>query len=185
MLEITAKGGQEFFDEETGLFHSLKQDEHLKLEHSLISISKWESQYHRSFISEGPKTNKEQIDYIKDMSMTSNVDPEAFYVLSSEDIEKINAYIADPMTATTFSDNRKKASDKYQNQKMTSEVIYYLMISFGIPFECQKWHLNRLLMLIRVCEYKNGGTTKMSKAEIFAQNKALNEARRAKLHSKG
>lgn len=185
MLEIIAKGGSEFFDEDTGLFHTLKSDEHLKLEHSLISISKWESRYHRSFISEGPKTVAEQIDYIKDMSMTSNVNPEAFYVLTKENLEAINSYIADPMTATTFHDNRPSGPGHYSNQKLTSEVIYYLMISFGIPFECQKWHLTRLLTLIRVCEYKNGGTTKMSNAEILAQNKLINAERRARFHTKG
>ena len=122
------------------------------------------------------------MDYIKGMTLTQSVDPRVYDNLTEENIEAIKDYIAAPMTATYFSDEKAGGINR---DTITSEVIYYWMIAFYIPFECQKWHLNRLLTLIRVCNIKNGTQKKMSKKEILSRNAALNAARRKKMNSKG
>lgn len=157
----------------------------LKLEHSLISISLWESKYHIPFISDKAHTEEQTLYYIKCMTINKNVVPDSVYDhLTSKDISKISEYIKDPMTATTVSE---LPSSKKKNTKeiVTSELIYYWMIALQIPHEYEKWHLNRLLMLIEVCNAKNTPPKKMSKGEIMARNKQLNAARRAKYHTKG
>ena len=164
------------------------------LEHSLVSLSKWESKYKKPYLKDDEnKTYEEIIDYIKCMTITQNVNDDLYALLSAKDLEKINAYISDPMTATWFNDNTQYSSQKQQVKKrreqITSELIYYWMISYNIPKECEKWHLNRLLTLIRIFSIKeseqNGKSNKMSKRDIIAQNRALNAARRQKLGSKG
>ena len=127
------------------------------------------------------KTYEETIDYIKCMTLTRDVDPLVYYGLTNDNIEQINKYIAAPMTATSFSDKNGKGG----REIITSELIYYWMISQNIPFECQKWHLNRLLTLIRVCNIKNAPPKKHSRREIASRNAALNAARRKQLNSKG
>lgn len=161
------------------------------LEHSLVSLSKWESKYKKPFLS-SDKTEKEIRDYIKMMTITQNVDNSIYTLLEPEDFSKINNYISDSMTATWFNDVKPEgaAPTRPNKQIITSELIYYWMISYRIPFECQKWHLNRLLTLIRICSVEeakaNGkGAGKMSKRDILSQNRALNAARRQKLNSKG
>lgn len=166
------------------------------LEHSLVSISKWESKYKKPFLS-SEKTNDEIIDYIRMMTITQNVDKTIYSLLTQEDFKKINDYISDPMTATWFSDNAKYGSSgnapkqsTTNKEIITSELIYYWMISYNIPVDiCQKWHLNRLLTLIRICNVKdvqqNGKNGKMSKRDILSQNRALNAARRQRLGSRG
>jgi len=165
------------------------------LEHSLVSLSKWESKYKKPFLS-SEKTEAEIIDYIKMMTITQNVDDNVYSLLSEDDYKKINDYIADPMTATWFGDNNKYLEGNNQKQPtrsreiITSELIYYWMITYNIPVEiCQKWHLNRLLVLIRVCNIKdaqqNGKNGRMSKRDVLSQNKALNAARRQRLGSRG
>ena len=141
----------------------------LQLEHSLISLSKWESKW-------------QVVDYIKFMTITKNVDDEIYDKLSNKNIEEINKYIEAPMTATTFS---KEQTGKFSKEIITSELIYYWMIALNIPFECQKWHINRLLTLIRVCNVKNQPGKKMSKSEILSRNAALNAARRQQLNTRG
>lgn len=171
----------ECFDEITETFINVK--EHiLQLEHSLVSLSKWESKWNKVFLSEEKKTNEEIIDYIRCMTITQNVDPLAYTLIGDTIIEQVSAYIDLPMTATTFNEENNK---KFSREIITSEIIYYWMISLNIPFECQKWHLNRLLTLIRVCNIKNAPPKKMSKAELNARNRALNAARRKSLQSKG
>ena len=164
------------------------------LEHSLVSLSKWESKYKKPYLKDDEnKTYEEIIDYIKCMTITQNVNDDLYALLSAKDLEKINAYISDPMTATWFNDNTQYSSQKQQVKKrreqITSELIYYWMISYNSPKECEKWHLNRLLTLIRIFSIKeseqNGKSNKMSKRDIIAQNRALNAARRQKLGSKG
>lgn len=149
------------------------------IEHSLISVSKWESKWHKFFLSTD-KTPEEWIDYVRCMTISSNVPDEAYRYLTRENLIDIDQYISNPMTATRVKDKRTGGG----SQDISNELIYSWMVDLGIPFECEKWHLNRLLMLIRVCSV-NGTGKKMSKKDIFAQNKALNQARRAKYHSKG
>ncbi len=154
----------------------------LQLEHSLVSISKWESKYHKPFLGKEQKTNKELIDYIKCMTITQNVPDEAYAFLTKENYVAINNYIGDSMTATWFSNEQKGGRS---SEQITSELIYFWMVSYNIPFECQRWHLNRLLTLVRICNVKNGEQKKMSKHDTLKRNASLNAARRAKYHSKG
>lgn len=174
----------EIYDEKNNTFSNTKE-QILCLEHSLVSISKWESKYHKPFISDKPKTDEELIDYIKFMTITQNVDDKIYNCLTNENFKQVNAYIEDTMTATIITDRRDENKKSKSSNFVTSELIYYWMISYQIPFECQRWHLNRLLTLIKVCNVKNNTNDKMSKKDIYANNKALNAARRAKMHSKG
>lgn len=179
MLEIIVPASEQY-NEATNEFIYTKETR-LRLEHSLVSISKWESKWHKPFLSSGNKTNEEVTDYVKCMTLTQNVNPDIFRTLSPENYEQINEYINNSMTATTFHDEQKRAS----REVITSELIYYWMIALNIPMECQKWHLNRLLTLIRVCGIKNGDTKKMPKREVLSKNRALNEARRKMYGTKG
>ena len=154
----------------------------LQLEHSLLSISKWESKWCRSFIYKGPVTEEETIDYIKHMTISRNVKPEVYDYLTPENINEIKEYINAPMTATTFA---KENGGKKSNEIITNELIYYWMIALTIPMECEKWHLNRLLTLIRVCNAKNQPAKKMSKRDIMSRNAALNAARRKQYNTTG
>lgn len=180
MLRITIPAN-ELWDDAKGEFIPIKEQT-LQLEHSLVSLSKWESKWCKSFFSREEKTSEETLDYIKCMTLTQNVKPETYKCLTRENIEEINAYIEAPMTATVFSDRPMGSGGR---ETITSELIYYWMIALNIPFECQKWHINRLLTLIRVCEIKNAPPKKMSKGEIMSRNAALNAARRKKYGTKG
>lgn len=181
MLKITIKAG-ELFDGAKNVFVVNGKDETIVLEHSLVSISKWESKWHKPFLSDKPKTAEESLDYIKCMTITQNVDPTLYKFLSKENYEQINKYIEDSMTASWVNDiNGKKGS----REVITSELIYYWMIALNIPVEFQKWHLNRLLMLIKICNAKNQPPKKMSKGELMRRNRSLNAARRKASGSKG
>lgn len=166
----------------------------LCLEHSLVSLSKWESKYKRPYLKkDDKKTDEEIIEYIKCMTITQNVDDNVYSLLSVDDLKKINEYITDPMTATWFNENTPNNNNQPQRrtrqEQITSELVYYWMFSYRIPMQCEKWHLNRLLTLIRIFSIKdaeaNGKTNKMSKRDIISQNRALNAARRQALNSKG
>lgn len=167
----------------------------LQLEHSLVSLSKWESKYKKPYLSKTDnKTPEEILYYIKCMTITQNVPDEVYDLLDAEELKKINDYILDPMTATWFNENNvgngsNLSAGKRSTEQVTSELIYYWMESYGIPPQFEKWHLNRLLTLIRIHSIKerekNGKGTKMSKRDILAQNRALNAARRQRLGSKG
>lgn len=172
---------REAFNPETNEFFTIK-GQTLTLEHSLVSLSKWESKWETSFLSASQMTREQTIDYIRCMTVTPNVDPAVYYCLTEENIRQIYEYIAKPMTATTFSKREQKTKSR---QIMTAELIYYAMIAYQVPFECQKWHLNRLLTLLHVCEIKNQPPKKMSKKDLASQNRSLNAARRAKLNSRG
>lgn len=154
----------------------------LQLEHSLVSISKWEAKWRKPFLGEKQLSVEEITDYIRCMTLTQNVDPNIYKFLSNKNIEKVYQYINAPMTATKVPD---KNTGPQSRETITSELIYYWMISYQIPFECQKWHLNRLLTLIRVCAYKNAPTKKHSKRDLMSRNAALNAARRQQLNTKG
>ena len=172
----------EAFDERQQKFIRIK-GQTLSLEHSLVSISKWEAKYKKPFLSDKEKTVEETIDYIRFMTITQNVDPNLYTMLTPEHIKQVMSYIEDPMTATTIT---RKEGQGGRRTITTSELIYYYMTAYQIPFDpCQKWHLNRLLMLIRVCDEKNAPKKKMSRHDIASQNRSLNAARRAKAHSRG
>lgn len=171
----------ELWDEKKQEFVYTKEQT-LQLEHSLVSLSKWESKWCKPFLSKDKKTFEETLDYIKCMTITQNVDPKVYDYLTQGNIEDVNKYIEAPMTATTFVDD---PTSKRNNDVITAEIIYHWMIALNIPFECQKWHLNRLLTLIKVCNIKNAPPKKRNKKEIMRRNAALNEARRKKLNSRG
>ena len=182
MLEIKIKG-REFWDPVKEEFFNTK-DTTLHLEHSLISISKWEAKYKKPFLAQDPpKTETETKDYFCCMSLDKIADTSVFECITEADYKKILDYIRDPMTATTI--NNRESGGKSNRHVLTSEEIYYYMTALNIPFSCEKWHLNRLLTLIEVANVKNAPPKKMSKNAIYQQNAQLNAARRAKLHSKG
>lgn len=172
---------REYWDERKQEFVNVKGGE-LKLEHSLVSIAKWESKWCKSFLNTKEKTDEETMDYIRCMSLTQNIDPDIYKNLSIQNIEDIKNYINAPMTATVFSDTGNNSPNR---EIVTAELIYYWMIAYNIPFECQKWHINRLLTLVRVCGIKNNPPKKMSKGEIVRRNAALNAQRRKQMNTKG
>ena len=180
MLQITIPAGERWDEGKQELIQV--KGHTLQLEHSLISLSKWESKWCKAFLSNKDKTYEETMDYIKCMTITPNVDPDIYNYLTSDNINQINEYIGAPMTATYFSEDKSRKAGR---EVVTAELIYYWMISLNIPFECQKWHLNRLLALIRVCNIKNQPPKKMSKREIMSRNAALNAARRSQMGTTG
>ena len=180
MLTIVIPETEEF-DPVTSTF-TVHKREVLNLEHSLVSLSKWESKWKKPFLTDKEKTPEETIDYVRCMTVNNNVDPSVYGRLSMSAVQQINDYISDPMSATTFSEDKNQ---KKNREVVTAELIYYWMVALQIPFECQKWHLNRLITLIRVCNIKNEPPKKMSKADIYRQNAALNAARRRMHGSKG
>lgn len=181
MLQIKVPLSVEGWDEEKEEFVEATY-QILNLEHSLISLSKWESKWCKPFLSKDDKTTEQTIDYIKFMTLTQNVKPDVYEHLTTSNIEQINKYIEAPMTATTFSEDKQA---KGSREIITAELIYYWMIALQIPFECQKWHLNKLLTLIRVCNIKNAPPKKMSKRDVMSRNAALNAARRKQMNTKG
>lgn len=180
MLEITIPA-MEMWDEANQEFINTKAQT-LQLEHSLVSLSKWESKWCKPFFSKQEKTFEETVDYIRCMALNKNISPDIYKTLSTQNIKEINTYIDAPMTATWFAKDKSGVNSREQ---ITSELIYYWMIALNIPFECQKWHLNRLLTLIKVCSIKNQPAKKMSRREIMSRNAALNAARRRQLNSNG
>ena len=157
----------------------------LTLEHSLLSVSKWESIWCKPFLANKDKTVEEFLSYVECMTITPvNVNPEVYKRIPKSEFDRVNDYVNNPSTATTFSDPKGGFG---RGEVITSEIIYYWMTALNIPFECQKWHLNRLLTLIRVCEIKNDPKSqkKMTANEIRKNNDKLNEMRRKAMHSKG
>lgn len=179
MLKITIPG-MEAYDAERNEFVTVG-DKTITLEHSLVSISKWESKWHKAFISNDKKTPEETLDYIRCMTITQNVDPEVYLRIPEDVLKQITDYIDDPMTATTFSDKGSRRS----REIITSEIIYYWMIALNIDPKFETWHLNRLLTLIRVCSIKSQKPKKMNRRDQINQQRALNAARRSALHSSG
>ncbi len=165
---------------------------HLCLEHSLISLSKWEAKHEKPFlVDDPPKTSEELLDYIRCMTVNKGVKSQTYLGLTSSDYEAIKEYISAPMTATTFNDARRPNGSKtisYGRKRqhiITSEELYYDMVAFQIPFECEKWHINRLLTLIRICSIKSQPDKKMKGKDLAKSNRSLNAARRAKHNTKG
>ena len=180
MLPLTIPA-TELWDEanETFLY---TEEQTLELEHSLVSLSKWESKYHKPFLTKEAKTVEETTYYIKCMTLNENVDETVYSLLTNEHLEKINKYIEDPMSATTIKELQR---GKRNGEQVTSELIYYWMTALNIPVEYERWHLNRLFTMIRVCNIKNQPPKKMGKRAVMNQNRALNEARRQQYNTKG
>lgn len=180
MLLLTIPA-MDLWDEENEKFISRKEQT-LQLEHSLVSISKWESKWHKPFLGKEEKTKEETLDYIRCMTITQNVDPDTYRFLTDDHYRMIEEYMQDPHTATTFPDDK---SSRGGSKIVTAEVVYAWMFSAQMPMECQKWHFNRLMTQIRACGVLNQPQKKMSKNEVMRQNAALNASRRQRLNSKG
>lgn len=180
MLTITIPG-VELFDEVNMEFITT-EDQTLELEHSLVSLAAWESIWEKPFLTKEDKTREETISYIKCMTLTPNVDPNVYTFISDDIIRQVNVYIAAPMTATTFTEEK---SSKSNSETTTAEIIYYWMVALNIPSEYQFWHLNRLMTLIKVCSIKNAPPKKRKPADILRENAARNAARKQKLNTRG
>lgn len=171
---------REFWDEGKSEFITIK-GQVIQVEHSLVSVSKWESKWKKSFFAKKERTNEEIIDYVRCMTITQNVRPELYTILTNENLNIVSDYIAESMTATYFSDDNAKG----QKDIITSEVIYYWMIAYNIPSEYQKWHLSRLMALIKVCNKMNEKPKKMSKTELMNKNRELNNKRKQQYNTNG
>lgn len=180
MLEILIPG-DEYYDAVAEEFKYPEAVE-LQLEHSLVSLSKWESIVEKPFLSREEKTSEELLKYIVCMNISEGVSTETFNKLTKENLEEINVYINAKYTATTF---RETPNRRISLEIITAEIIYYWMISLNIPFECQHWHLNRLLTLIKVCSEKNAPQKKMSRKDVVERNRELNEQRKRELGTSG
>ena len=184
MLQITIPAPEsEDWDEENEefIYHTVGKPYVLQLEHSLVSISKWESKWCKPFLS-SEKTDEEFMDYIRCMTLTPNVPDDIYNRLTRDNLQSISDYVNAPMTATWFSEDK---NTKSSSEQITSELIYYWMVAQNIPFECEKWHLNRLITLIKICNIKSQPPKKMGKKAIMRRNAALNAARRKQLDTKG
>lgn len=181
MLEIIVPA-IEYWDEKNELFVPKTKEQTLRLEHSLVSLSKWESKWHKPFLSTKNKTNEETLDYVKCMTLTQGVKDEVYTRLSHENLRDIKDYIDNPMTATTIYEDKSQSSNK---EPITAELIYYWMIAHQIPSEYRKWHINQLLTLIRICNIKNAPPKKQSTKAIASRQAALNAARKKKFNTRG
>lgn len=182
MLTIIVKG-DELFNEETQEFFS-EDDVVLELEHSLASLSKWESKFKKPFLATTEKTDEEVKGYIEAMTLSSNFSQGVFSRLTPENLNEINEYIASPYSATTFTEYGNHRGPR-SSEIITSELIYYWMTIYNIPFECEHWHLNRLFALLRIANIKNSKEKKMSRSEAAAQQRSLNAQRKAQLGTRG
>lgn len=172
----------EYWDEKKNEFIYTKKRT-LQLEHSLVSISKWESKYEKEFLSKEPKNQEETLYYIKCMTLTQNIPDEIYNCLTRKNFADIKSYIEKPMTASSV--REEKTVCGVNRERVTSELIYYWMIALGIPFECQKWHLNRLLMLIRICNAKNQPHKKTGMKDLYKRHNAINAANRKRFNTRG
>jgi hypothetical protein len=181
MLKLIVPGDEETFDEVTETFGTTG-DVEIELEHSLVSLSKWESIYEKPFLSGERKEPREILTYIEAMVITPIYDRNVFARLSQDNITEINSYIDSKQSATTFGEMPER---KGRGETITAELIYYWMVAFNIPFECEYWHLNRLFALIRICNIKNQPQKKMSRNEMVMRNRELNARRREQLGTTG
>lgn len=183
MLEIEIPE-QEFFDNNKNEFFKVRSLK-LQLEHSLISLAKWEAKWHKPFLGTEDKTLAEIQDYIRCMTLTKDVNPIYYRIIPESSLKQISDYIHDPMSATWFSKDEEQKGKIGRREIITAEIIYYWMVTLNIPVQFEKWHLNRLITLIKVINIKNAPSKKMKQSDILKQNAALNKARRAKMKSKG
>ena len=181
-ITVTIPAGAEAYDEIFNEFYRVDKPVSITLEHSLVSVQKWEQRWHIPFLSEEhQKTSEQVIDYLRCMTLSKNIEDYMYFLIPRSEVNRIKAYIEDPLTATTIKDT----GGRRDREIKTAEVLYSDMIALGIPFECKKWHLNSLIMLIAVCAEKQKPQKNKSRAEILAENRALNKARRMALKSKG
>lgn len=181
MITLRIKAGQHW-DSENEVFVNVPETE-IRLEHSLRAVSKWESRHCKPFLGRREWTAGETLDYIRCMCMDEGANPAVFLSLSREQIEAVQKYIDLPMTATWFSNRNQQSANR--GSAVTSELIYFWMTSYGIDWQAQDWHLNRLMTLIQVCSEKNKPAKKMPKNQAAARQRALNAARRRKYHTGG
>jgi hypothetical protein len=180
VLELVIKG-EEFYDNETEKFFTIGDDTVL-LEHSLASVSKWESHFEKPFLSSEEKTPEEWFWYVEAMTLTPIFSRGVFLRMSKENIQEINTYINARRTGTWFNEG---ANQRRATETITAELVYYWMITLNIPFECQYWHFNKLLTLIKVCNLKNAPEKKMTAAEVAQRNRTLNQQRKEQLKTAG
>lgn len=181
-LKIPAR---EYFSDETNEFITIGETRTIQLEHSLVSLSKWESKWKKPFLTEGRKPQEEFLDYVRCMTITQNVPKETYLNITPQLRLEIEEYMNDKMTATTFNDLGRKPPSRANSRFITSELIYYWMISYGVPMECQKWHLNRLMTLIEVCARESQPSKKMTQKDVYEQYKRINALNKSKFHTKG
>lgn len=179
MLKIHVEGYQ-LYDEEKNRFYDIEGGT-FSIEYSLFSIYKWESKWKKPYFNTKEKTVDESIDFIRCMTLEEGIDPLLYYNIKEDDLRRINYYMNDPVTATTFG----KPTGPVDRSIKTAEVFYYLMTVYNIPFECDKWNFNRLLALIKTCNIENAPKKPMTKKEIYAQNREINERNKRRFHSKG
>lgn len=187
MIDIFIPKG-EIIDDETGKIYRAEKDWTLNLEHSLISVQKWESKWHVAFLNRGTRTFEQTLDYLRCMTLTPNVPDEVYYCIPQEEFKRVLAYIDNPMTATRVndgSDNKNSYGRKVGKEVVTAEVIYYWMISLNIPTEYRKWHLNQLLTLVRVINAKNQPKKKRKMKDVLEEYRSINEANKARFNTKG
>ena len=181
MLQLTIATTPEMWDNENEIFIKPKTQT-VELEHSLVSISKWESKWHKPFLTKQEKSAEETLDYLRCMTLTPDVDPDIWSHITNDHVDQVYNYINDAMTATTVKDI---PGAKKSNELVTAELIYHWMITANVPLDRETWHLNKLLTLIKVCAVKSQPPKKMSRKEQFAQQRALNAARRKQHNSRG
>lgn len=180
MLTILVSGVESFDDKHQEFV--VEGGTQLELEHSLVSLSKWESKHEKPFLGKDPKTSEEVLSYIKVMTLTPNVPGEIYAQLSQDNFNEINAYIESKQSATWFSEAPGAPAS---SEVITSELIYYWLTVFQIPFETERWNLNRLFNLIRICNIKSAKPKKMSRNEMAARQRELNAQRKAQLGTRG
>lgn len=181
MLTIVIPGKEEMYNEESEQFFTVG-DITLTLEHSLLSLSKWESKFEKPFLGPGDKTAEETAAYIECMILTPDFPPEVVSLLTQQNMDDINEYISSKQTATWFVE---RPGAKNSREIITAELIYYWMVSLNIPFECESWHLSRLFTLVRVCNEKNAPAKKMSRSEIAERNRQINAQRQKQYGTRG
>lgn len=184
MLEITIPAVELYDDDRNVFYQPVEKDTVLQLEHSLISLRKWESKWHTPFFSKKEHSPESMLDYIRCMTLNKNVNPDIYNYIPRQEMERISKYIEDPMTATWFTEDEKNKKSSVA-PTVTAEIVYYQMFSYNIPLECEKWHLNQLLTLIRVFQEKNNPKKVKKGKDLYRSNAKLNAARRKALGSRG
>lgn len=183
-FQFKIKAG-ELWDELNEEFISIPADKTIVIEHSLLSISKWESKWHKIYLDDKLKmSHEETLDYIRCMTLTQNVDPNYYRLVDNSTLSEIQEYMNNPYSATFFNEIPNGHSTK-RSEKISSEVLYYYMFKLGIPKDCEKWHINRLQNLIRIFSIKDAPDQKMNKRQTSDYYRKLNAQRRAQFKTKG